>query len=102
MAWKTVSEEIDQQVIAFLRSWYAQRSWGPSNREIQHAIGRGSSVVCDALDRLKDRGVIDYVPFRARSIYLKRPAVFFCIPVKIDRGDVVLDITQASVLEAAL
>lgn len=61
-----------KQAYDFIRSFIDKEGYGPSYQEIQEALGLGSkSEVHRLVHGLKERGLIELIPNRARCIALK-------------------------------
>jgi repressor LexA len=57
-----------QAVLEFIKQYIAEYKYPPTITEIGKSIGRNRSVVHGYLDRLKEKGLIDWIPNQVRTI----------------------------------
>ena len=58
-----------QQILQFIKDYYAKYGYSPSIREIGKAVGiASSSTIHGYLEKLKKQGLIDYEPYLPRTI----------------------------------
>lgn len=68
-----IGDERRRKILLFVYEYKVNRDYSPSTREIGLAIGISStSVVNYHLDRMKDDGVVDFIPLQARTLHLTR------------------------------
>lgn len=58
-------------VLNFVRSFSAEHNYSPSYQQIADALGlRSKSRICEAVTQLEERGLLQRLPRRSRSLHI--------------------------------